>query len=136
VWLPPAEPAWRIGLVAGPGDQNLLGQIAVSAGGVATSGVTRRCWQTSSGWQHHLIDPRTGKPALTDLLSVSVVAPAAALAEAAAKAALLLGAEAGAAALERTGVLGGVLVLHNGEIKTAGVLSWQPATPAQRGFAS
>jgi len=50
--------------------------------------------------QHHLIDPRTGRPVDTDLLSVTVIAQRAAIAEVFAKAALILGARAGLLYLE------------------------------------
>jgi thiamine biosynthesis lipoprotein len=59
--------------------------------GVATSGVRRRAWLEDGETLHHLIDPRTGRPAATDLAQVSVVAGTAAEAEIHAKAALLLG---------------------------------------------
>jgi thiamine biosynthesis lipoprotein len=58
--------------------------------GAATSGVRRRAWG-ADGRLHHLIDPRTGRPATTDLHEVSVVAARAFDAEVHAKAALLLG---------------------------------------------
>jgi FAD:protein FMN transferase len=60
---------------------------------VATSSVTGRRW--SGG--HHLIDPRTGRPADTDLLSVTVLAPTTTEAEVAAKVALILGRDRGLA---------------------------------------
>jgi FAD:protein FMN transferase len=56
--------------------------------GAATSGVRRRTWGPGL---HHLIDPRTGRPAQTDLGEVSVIARTGADAEILAKAALLLG---------------------------------------------
>jgi len=67
-------------------------------GGAATSGTTGRRWGDGL---HHLIDPRTGAPAVTDLVEVSVLASTATEAEVLAKAALLLGATAGAAFLDR-----------------------------------
>jgi thiamine biosynthesis lipoprotein len=67
----------------------------------ATSSITGRRW--SGG--HHLIDPRTGRPAATDLLSVTVLAPTTTEAEVAAKVALILGRERGLAWLaHRPGV--------------------------------
>ncbi len=59
--------------------------------GAATSGVTKRRWGAGL---HHLIDPRTGRPAVGDLAEVSVLARSGADAEVYAKAALLLGAAA------------------------------------------
>jgi thiamine biosynthesis lipoprotein len=57
----------------------------------ATSGTWRRRWVQEERPVHHLIDPRTGRPALSDLREVSVVAPTATAAEVWAKTALLLG---------------------------------------------
>ena len=65
--------------------------------GAATSGTGGRRW--GEGF-HHLIDPRTGLPAKTDLTEVSVLAATGAEAEVLAKTALLLGREAGARLLD------------------------------------
>lgn len=65
--------------------------------GAATSGTEGRRWGPRL---HHLIDPRTGRPADTDLVEVSALAPAGADAEVLAKTALLLGREAGARFLD------------------------------------
>ena len=60
--------------------------------GVATSGTTKRAWTNADGTAaHHLIDPRTGLPAESDLIQVTAIAPTAVEAEARAKAALLSG---------------------------------------------
>lgn len=64
-----------------------LEQWRVTDAGVATSSVARRRWAGG----HHLIDPRTGKPARTDLLAVTAVANTALAAETATKAALIGG---------------------------------------------
>lgn len=66
-------------------------------GGAATSGTAGRHWGDGL---HHLIDPRTGAPGVTDLVEVSVLAATATEAEVLAKTALLLGATAGAAFLD------------------------------------
>ena len=65
--------------------------------GAATSGTGGRRWGERL---HHLIDPRTGLPADTDLTEVSVLAPSGADAEVLAKTALLLGRQAGAVFLD------------------------------------
>jgi thiamine biosynthesis lipoprotein len=67
--------------------------------GAATSGTGRRAWTQGGRRLHHLIDPRTGSPAATDLHEVSVVAATATEAEVHAKTALLLGAVAAPAYL-------------------------------------
>jgi len=57
--------------------------------GAATSGTTKRMWGPGL---HHLIDPRTARPAVTDLTEVSALAKTATDAEIFAKVGLLLGA--------------------------------------------
>jgi FAD:protein FMN transferase len=75
---------------------------------VATSGIDRRIWWGPGGLPaHHLLDPSTGRPAWTGVLSATAKAPTAALAEALAKAAVLAGPRHGREILARRG---GVLV--------------------------
>jgi thiamine biosynthesis lipoprotein len=85
---------WHIGLC----DRSA---VALTDGAVCTSGTTRRRWGQSV---HHLIDPRTGLPAKTDLAEVSVVTDTALRGEVYAKCAMLLGSDAGKAFLEARGV--------------------------------
>jgi len=62
---------------------------------VATSGIThRRGVKAGVNW-HHLINPRTGQPAMNDVLSVTVVAKSALLADAFAKTILFQGSKDG-----------------------------------------
>jgi thiamine biosynthesis lipoprotein len=68
-----------------------LAWLRVCDGAVATSSITARRWAGG----HHLINPRTARPADTDLLSVTALAPTVVQAEVAAKVALILGREAG-----------------------------------------
>jgi FAD:protein FMN transferase len=86
---------WNIG-VPDPyyPEQNSI-VIPLQQGGVATSGSSYRQWRRKGVVQHHIIDPRTGNPAETDLVSVSVVAPSTLEAEIAAKVVFILGSEAG-----------------------------------------
>lgn len=60
-----------------------------------TSGINRRHWINGTQVKHHIIDPRTGKSAGTDLVSVTVVAHETALADVLAKSILILGRTAG-----------------------------------------
>jgi thiamine biosynthesis lipoprotein len=83
--------------------------------GVATSGITVHRWQDRTGATgHHLIDPRTECPAITDLVQATVAAPSAAEAEALAKAAVILGSQEGALFLERSDASFALLVRHDG----------------------
>jgi thiamine biosynthesis lipoprotein len=74
-------------------------------GGLVMSSTTVRRWVRSDGTEaHHLIDPRTGAPAETDVIAVAVAAYSAARAEALAKAAIIAGSEQAANLLEGFGV--------------------------------
>jgi len=84
--------------------------------GVATSGTSIHRWNMAGGVSHHLIDPRTGRPAQTDVLQATVVAGSALRAEALAKAAVIAGSVHGLALLERAGVRGAVLLTTSGEV--------------------
>jgi len=84
--------------------------------GVATSGRDYRRWQQNGAWQHHIIDPRTGQPAETDVFSATVIAPDVRQAEMATKTALILGSQAGLAWLEAQTSLTGMLVLEDGQV--------------------
>ena len=103
---------WPIGVEdpLNPGRQLL--NVDFRDGGVATSSVARRRWGVD---RHHLIDPRSGQPAQTDLWQATVFAATATTAEGAAKAVLLLGMEAGQAYLAQAGLLG-ILVGKDGRV--------------------
>jgi thiamine biosynthesis lipoprotein len=82
--------------------------------GLATSGTSVHRWDRGGVSSHHLIDPRTGRPATTDVVQATVLAASAAEAEAWAKCAVLAGAADGLGILERAGVSGAVLLLADG----------------------
>jgi len=82
--------------------------------GVATSGTDYRRWKQDGEWRHHIIDPRTGKPAQTDVISATIVAPNVMDAEMAAKITLISGSQSGMAWLEGNPSFAGLLVLENG----------------------
>jgi FAD:protein FMN transferase len=83
--------------------------------GVATSGKDRRRWDRNGLPRHHIIDPYTGQPAETDVMTATIVAPTVMEAEAIAKAVLILGGEEGLKWIEADPVLAGVIVLENGQ---------------------
>ena len=97
-------------------------------GAVATSSPLRRAWGPADRPLHHLIDPRTGQPADTGILQVTVVADEAWWAEILAKAAYLAGLPD---ALEVVAGLGAhaLAVDQDGRLQVTGGLG--PATPAR-----
>lgn len=107
-WLVGVEDPWTPG--------NDIAILRVRDQAVATSSLWRRRWLTSQGWSHHLIDPRTGRPADTGLAAVTVVAPTAAQAEVLAKTVLLLGPRDGLSYIESLPDCAAVLVTDSGDV--------------------
>ena len=65
--------------------------VSLLDGGLATSGTSVRRWSTDAGEAHHILDPRTGRPAVTPWRTVSVAARTCVDANVAATAAIVLG---------------------------------------------
>ena len=84
--------------------------------GLATSGTSVHRWIRAGQVAHHLIDPRTGWPARTDIVQATVLAGTAREAEALAKTAVILGSEEAIGMLDRPGVEGALLLTERDEI--------------------
>jgi thiamine biosynthesis lipoprotein len=91
---------WTIGVTDPYLEGHDLAVVELCEGAVCTSTTTRRKWQLSGSPGHHLIDPRSGKPAESGVVSATVIADSAARAEVLAKVALILGPEAGIELIE------------------------------------
>ncbi len=77
---------------------------ALYSGALVMSTVAIRRWTRGGVDHHHIIDPRTGRPADTGLIGVAVADQSAARGEALAKAAIIAGADEGAALLRSANV--------------------------------
>ena len=106
--------AWPIGITDPFNPEEDLEVLMIERGGVATSGRDYRRWQQGGLWQHHIIDPRTGLPARTDVLTATAVAASTVEAEVAAKVVLISGRWAGLEWLDDHS-LAGMLVLEDGQ---------------------
>jgi thiamine biosynthesis lipoprotein len=113
---PPGQPGWSVGIVDPWQPERDIACLQVRQRAVATSTISRRRWRRGERMMHHLIDPRTGQPAETDAVSVTVVAHRAALAEVYAKAALILGVDAGRAFLNDIPEVEGLFIRSGGEL--------------------
>ena len=87
----PAKP-WAVGVAADPEHQGT--PIGLSAGGVATSSTMVRSWSSGQTRAHHIIDPRTARPATGPWRTVSVAAASCLIANAFSTASLLWGEDA------------------------------------------
>jgi thiamine biosynthesis lipoprotein len=92
--------------------------VSVTTGGLATSSTTVRRWRTDEGDAHHILDPRTGNPAVTPWRTISIAAATCFDANVAATAAVVLG--DAALAWLRGRRLPGRCVRHDGTVVTVG----------------
>ncbi len=114
--------SWSIGVAdpRNPGFDlavlNLGGSTAADEFGVATSGTSVHRWVVAGEARHHLIDPRTGRSAVTDVVQATVVAGSARVAEALAKTAVILGSERGLEFLAGADARGALLLTDRDEL--------------------
>ncbi len=123
--------AWAIGVADPRAPDTLLAVVRLVAPGaprgwgLATSGTSVHRWQHQAGYAHHLIDPRTWRPATTDVVQATVLASSARLAEALAKVAVIAGGERAFELLDRPDVDGLLLLTDRGEIRASeGMVRW------------
>lgn len=111
---------WPVGVELGARTQSY----AVAFGGLATSGQDRRVWRVpgSSRLAHHLIDSRTGRPAESDMLRITVIAGSCLEAEVWAKALFLEGVEAARGEAAERGMTA-IIVGIDGDVHMTGLLA-------------
>jgi thiamine biosynthesis lipoprotein ApbE len=109
-----------------PADAEVGQVVAVTTGGLATSGTQARRWRRGGSELHHLLDPRTGRPTTGPWRTVSVAAATCVLANTASTAAVVAGADAPRWLAERG--FPARLVAEDGAIRLVG--DW-PAAAAE-----
>lgn len=110
---------WSIG-VANPFSPNdIYLSVEVKNANVITSGAYQRYFEYKGQRYHHILSPFDGKPAQTDIASVTIISENGIMADAFSTAVFAAGAEKGIHLLEKYG-LNAVIIKENGEIKTVG----------------
>lgn len=123
VGRPPGEP-WVV-TVADPRVEDEyadvdIAVVSLSNAAIATSSRIYRSWRQGGRAAHHLIDPRTGMPADTNIYSVTVLADRLPDAEIYAKTALILGEAQGLAYLSQLTGAAALVVTDDGRHLTTG----------------
>ena len=121
---PAPDGGWRIRIQDVTGDPGDVPAgpsqlIALTAGGVSSSGVAARRWRRGGVTLHHILDPRTGMPAPPVWRTVSVIAGTATAANVASTTAIIRGAAA-PRWLERAGLAARLVAADGGVTTVAG----------------
>jgi len=111
---------WRIGLrepSSGNNGSGLLGVVEIAGASVIGSGTYERQFEINGVSYHHILDPKTAMPVISDVISATVVTKNALTGEGLSTIAILLGSEkAQEIFCQVTDFIGAVLVLDSGEI--------------------
>ena len=109
----PDNGPWRIG-VQNPRGNGYIEVLELTDKSAVTSGDYQRCFIREGVRYHHILDPDTLKPADSGIISVTVISGDSALADAAATAAVVMGADKAKELAERLGV-SALIVTKDGE---------------------
>jgi thiamine biosynthesis lipoprotein len=120
---------WMVGLEKpfspeddGTGTRELSGEIAVTHGSVVTSGVYERKFEESGQVYHHILDPATGFPRESDLVSATIWGPSSADCDALSTLCLMLGLDAALDLIEGLELYEAIFIREDGGITaTAGI---------------
>jgi len=99
-----------------------LGSIKLSDKAVSTSGAYERFFESGGKKYHHIIDPKTGYPSESDLISATIIADSSVETDALSTAVFILGAEKGMQLVKKFAGTEAVIIRADGRIQaTAGL---------------
>ncbi|MBP3359815.1 MAG: FAD:protein FMN transferase [Clostridia bacterium] len=131
VGVKPDGSPWNIGVKDPSGRSDYVGYISANDCAVVTSGGYERRFEEEGITYEHIIDPKTGYPAKTDLASVTVVSECGAAADALSTAFYVLGSQGTKSLCEETGFkIAGhsfsvLLIKRSGETETLGDIEFK-----------
>ncbi len=96
----PVNGKWNIAIRDPYGSQNAMASLSIEEGFVSTSGTYEKTFEYEGKSYHHILNPKTGYPSDSDIISVTVVCDSGALSDALSTACLVLGYEESLAVLE------------------------------------
>lgn len=115
---------WSIAIRHPRSENEFLGIVRLDEGFVSTSGDYERYFEKDGKRYHHIFDARTGMPASSGLVSVTVVTESGVLSDALSTACFIVGAEKGKALLEKYGA-SAVFVDEEMNVTTVGEIDFE-----------
>jgi len=118
---------WRIGVRQPFGARNeLLGVVETGEASVVSSGVYERMFEENGVVYHHILDPGTGMPVSSGVISATVVTESSVVGDILSTIILLVGSEKAAGLFSQTpGFIGALLVLEDGELLEFGDIDFR-----------
>lgn len=123
---PDGAPGWVVGMEDPFDTTRVLKRLVMTSGALAASGNYRR--QVTIGGQSygHIVDPRTGRPARTELVALHVTAPTALQAGVFATAGIILGLEEGTRLIDSSAGVEAFFIGETFITKTKGLTCYDP----------
>ena len=118
---------WRIGIEQPFSERSeIIGALSTGAASIVTSGIYERQFTENGVLYHHILDPASGLPAKSDVISATVITESSTVGDALSTIIILAGSENAAALLEQSpGFMGALLMLESGELLQYGELDFQ-----------
>jgi FAD:protein FMN transferase len=126
----PNGDGWELAIGDPFDEARFLATLRVSTGALVTSSTKMRAWVQGGRSVHHLINPLTGGPSESDLVSVSVLTSDAWAGEALAKAMIIIGIETAQQLAAAAGVTGVLVADGEGHFRLPGLDQYTPLTTA------
>lgn len=116
--------SWRIGIRHPREENSFIGVITLDEGFVSTSGDYEKYFTENNVRYHHILDARTGYPASSELVSVTVICDSGFLSDALSTACFILGADEGEKLVNEYGA-SAIFIDGNLEITTVGEVNFE-----------
>ncbi len=114
----PENEKYKIGIKSPENDSEILGHLYISSGFVSVASKSEKSFEANGVTYHHILDPKTGKPADSGIAAATVIAPSGTSADALATAILVMGSEEALKLYESENWFEAILVTDEGEIIT------------------
>jgi thiamine biosynthesis lipoprotein len=128
---------WMVGIKAPyPEDEGVACALAIDGEAVVTSGYYEKYFEKDGKLYHHILDPKTGYPSDSGLLSATIVAASSTKADALSTACFVLGYEKGKELLAKTEGCEGIFITGNVSEDGTGSAGIVHTTPGLKGRVS